>query len=217
MESRANSQKFGSARGGLKRDSFDSEYVRRLRDGDAETGRHFAGYFGELLSIKLRARLRHSQAIEDLRQETLVRVLTALKSKNGVHSPESLGSFVNSVCNNLLFEMYRHDSRHRTVDLDDRFDPRDDRPSAESAMVAGERCEEVQKVLEDLPPRDRELLRLILCEDFDRAQICRAFRVNREYLRVLMHRAKARLRQRLLSRANPIPGPATASGWCAGA
>src|SRR5580704_17871088 len=103
MESEANSQKFGSTRGGPKRDSFDSEYVRRLTEGDDETERHFANYFGELLSIKLRARLRHRQLIEHLRQETFVRVLTALKSKKCLYSPESLGAFVNSVCINLLF------------------------------------------------------------------------------------------------------------------
>src|SRR5579863_9635646 len=79
----------GRARGGLKRGSFDSEYVRLLKDGDPETERHFASYFGELLLIKLRSRLLPRQVIEDLRQETFVRVLTVLKSQSGLQSPES--------------------------------------------------------------------------------------------------------------------------------
>ena len=195
MESRASSQNYGSTSGGLKRDSFDSEYVRRLRDGDAETQRHFAGYFGELLLIKLRTRLRNPQVIEDLRQETFIRVLTLLKSKNGLHTPESLGAFVNSVCNNLLFEMYRRDSRHRAVGIDKRFDPPDNRANAESAMVGEERCQEVRQVLEELPAKDRELLRMVFYEDIDRTEICRFFRVEREYLRVLIHRAKVRFRE----------------------
>jgi RNA polymerase sigma-70 factor (ECF subfamily) len=195
------SRKPGSTRGGLKRDSFDSEYIRRLKDSDAETERHFARYFGDLLLIKLRSRLRHPQVIEDLRQETFVRVLTALKSKKGLQSPESLGAFVNSVCNNLLFETYRRDLQQRHVEMDDRFDPPDHRASAESVMVTEERCAEVRQVLEELPPKDRELLRMVFYEDVDRAQICRTFRVEREYLRVLMHRAKIRFRECLQRRS----------------
>ena len=179
----------------MKRDSFDSEYIRRLRESDAETERHFAGYFGDLLLIKLRTRLRHPQLIEDLRQETFVRVLTALKTKKGLQSPESLGAFVNSVCNNLLFEMYRRDAQQRHVEMDDGFDPADGRASTESDMVTEERCQEVRQVLEELPPKDRDLLRMVFYEDIDRDQICRSFRVEREYLRVLMHRAKLRFRE----------------------
>lgn len=42
----ASAQKCGTTKSWLKRESFDSEYVRRLTNGDAETERHFAGYFG---------------------------------------------------------------------------------------------------------------------------------------------------------------------------
>ena len=129
-----------------------------------------------------------------------MRVLTALRSKNCLNSPESLGAFVNSVCNNLLFEMYRRDSHQRAVEVDDKFDPPDERVSAESQMVTEECCEEVRQVLNELPPKDRELLRMFFFEDIDRAQICRTFRVEREYLRVLMHRAKGRFRECLLRR-----------------
>lgn len=200
VESRTNSHGAGHAKGNLKRDSFDREYVQRLRDGHVETERHFASYFGELLLIKLRARLRDRQLIEDLRQETFVRVLIALKSSNRLNSPESLGAFVNSVCNNLLFELYRRDAGKRVIEMDDRFDPPDGRASAESQLATKERSAEVREVLEELSPKDRELLRLVFYEDIDSAQICRSIGVHREYLRVLIHRAKCRFRQCLLRR-----------------
>jgi len=188
------------ARRGLERSSFDYEYVRRLREGDPETERHFAAYFGELLLIKLRARLRHTQTIEDLRQETFLRVLTALKSANCLHSPESLGAFVNSVCNNVLFELYRRDSRQRTFEIHEQFDPPDHRANAESEMVTEERRQQVRNVMDELPAKDRELLRMVFYEGADRDEICRCFRVEREYLRVLVHRAKARFRECLVKR-----------------
>ena len=197
---RAGGEGVASGHGRLRRDSFDFEYVRRLRDGDPETERHFVAYFCELLLIKLRARLRDSQLIEDLRQEVMLRVLTALKSKNCLQSPEKLGSYVNSVCNNLLFEMYRRNSRQRPVELDERFDAPDERASVESEMVTEERRRQVRTVLAELPAKDREVLRMVFYEGIDRDEICRSLRVEREYLRVLVHRAKARFRECLMKR-----------------
>lgn len=203
--SRASSPEAGM-RVRLKRDSFDREYIQRLKDGDCETERHFASYFGELLLIKLRARLRDRQIIEDLRQETFVRVLTALKSSNRLNSPESLGAFVNSVCNNLLFELYRGGLKWRLVEMDDRFDPPDDRVTAESRMAMEERSEEVRQVLDELSPKDRQLLRMVFYEEVDSAHICNSFGVQREYLRVLIHRAKSRFRECLLRRCGKAVG-----------
>jgi len=171
--------------------------VKRLKDADPETERHFTAYFGELLLIKLRARLRSVQAVEDLRQETLLRVLTALRLKQSLQSPESLGAFVNSVCNNLLLEWSRSQSRGQPTAFE-HFELRDEQMNAESALVTEERKQQVRRVLEELPQKDRELLRLIFCHDVDKAEICRRFRVDREYLRVLVHRAKARFRRGLL-------------------
>jgi RNA polymerase sigma-70 factor (ECF subfamily) len=42
--------------------------------------------------------------------------------------------------------------------------------------------------------RDRDLLRAIFLEEKDKNEICREFGVDREYLRVLLHRAKGRFR-----------------------
>src|ERR1019366_7414688 len=94
----------------VQRKSFDAEYVRRLIQCDPETERDFAAYFGELLAIKLHSRLRAPELIQDVTQETFLRVLRTLR-QSGIDSPEALGSFVNSVCTNVLFEVYRAQSR----------------------------------------------------------------------------------------------------------
>src|SRR5687768_15578763 len=94
----------------LERQTFDQEYVKRLVAGDAETEKHFTAYFGQLLNLKLRARLRSWQALEDVRQETFLRVFRTLRTGE-VQQPERLGAFVNSVCNNVLFESYRANKR----------------------------------------------------------------------------------------------------------
>src|SRR5690349_8833356 len=42
----------------VQRQAFDSDYVQRLAHSDEETERDFSVYFGDLLAIKLRSRLR---------------------------------------------------------------------------------------------------------------------------------------------------------------
>jgi RNA polymerase sigma-70 factor (ECF subfamily) len=183
----------------MARASFDREYIRRLQNRDPETERHFVDYFGKLLRIKLYARLRNAQMVEDLTQETFLRVLTALRREDGIQSPAALGAYVNSICNNLLFELNRGKSRADCVSIDG-FDPPDKGVSAESAMVSEESKELVRRTLEELPSKDRQLLRMVFYEDTDRGDICRTFRISPDYLRVLVHRAKARFREYWLER-----------------
>ena len=180
----------------LERHNFDAEYIRRLVAGDAETERHFTSYFGELLVLKLRSRLRSPAQAEDARQETFVRVLTTLKEKGGLASAESLGAFVNGVCNNVLFEMYRANAR--TTALDDEYDDISSGVLADSSLVADEEREEVRAALETLPEREQLVLRWLFFDERDKNDICRELQIDRAYLRVLVHRAKNRLRERFV-------------------
>ena len=91
--------------------SFDQDYLRRLASGDAAVEHHFSSYFGDLLLLKLRARIRSPQLIEDIRQETLLRVLQIVR-KAGVKHPERFGAFVSAVCNNVMMELVRGEMRH---------------------------------------------------------------------------------------------------------
>lgn len=179
-----------------QRYAFDSAYVARLVGEDPATERHFTQYFGDLLTLKLRGRLRTAALVEDAKQETFVRVLTALKQRGGLERPETLGAFVNSVCNNVLFEIYR--SQRRTTPLDeDAPEPARADPSAESELMVAEDRLRVRRALESLPPREQGLLRALFLEERDKDEICRELRIDRGYLRVLLFRAKARMREHL--------------------
>lgn len=178
----------------LPRYEFDGAYVQRLIAEDPDTERHFTKYFGDLLTLKLRSRLRSATLVDDARQETFARVLTSLKQKGGLANAATLGSFVNSVCNNVLFEMYR--AGRRTAALEDDVDPADDRqPDAERSIVAGEERLRVRRALAALPRKEQDLLRWLFFEERDKDGICRELNVDRNYLRVLLHRAKQRFRQ----------------------
>ena len=179
----------------LPRHEFDRAYVQRLIAEDPETERHFTRYFGELLSLKLRSRLRSASLVEDARHETFVRVLTALKRKGGLDSAGSLGAFVNAVCNNVVFELYRADARSEPLGAE--VDPEDDRGAdAETKILADETAFRVRRALAAMPPKERELLNWLFFDERDKDVICRQLNVDRNYLRVLLHRAKARFKER---------------------
>ena len=178
----------------LERHNFDAEYIHRLVSGDADTERHFTRYFGDLLVMKLRSRLRSPAQVEDARQETFVRVLSTLKQKGGLANAESLGAFVNGVCNNVLFEMYRANAR--TTALDEEYDEASSGPSADSGLVAAAEREDVRAALKTLPERERLVLKWVFFDERDKNEICRELQIDRGYLRVLVHRAKAHFRER---------------------
>jgi RNA polymerase sigma-70 factor (ECF subfamily) len=173
--------------------AFDEGYLRLLMRGDPETESHFVSYFSTLIRLKLRSRLRSPQLVEEVRQETFLRVLATLKKSGGLQHPERLGAFVNSVCNNVLMESIRAESRTNPFPADN-FDTADTRVDTESEFVTQETRKQVAGVLNSLPPKERDLLRMVFLEERDKDEVCREIDVDREYLRVLIHRAKARFR-----------------------
>ena len=172
---------------------FDREYVERLRAGDVRTEEHFVAYFGQLLRVLLRARRLPPDRVEDLTQETFRRVLVALRREGAVRQPERFGSFDNSICKNALHEQERTGRRTEPL-ADGHFDLPNKLPDAHAALVSRESREQVRRILASMPRRDRDLLREIFFLEKDKDEICRERGVDREYLRVLLHRAKARFR-----------------------
>jgi len=173
----------------LQFQSFDDSYVALLRAGDFRTQEHFGAYFTALIQVKLRSRLQSREAIEDIRQETFARFYVALREGKILH-PERLGSFVNSVCNNVLLEHYRAAARHSSLDDEEQRDFPAFGIDLLGILVARETEKKVREVLDQLPERDRRLLREVFLEERDKDEVCREFGVDREYLRVLLHRAK---------------------------
>jgi RNA polymerase sigma-70 factor (ECF subfamily) len=196
----------------LQFQAFDASYVERLRSGDFRTQEHFVAYFSELIQLKLRSRLRIPQAIEDVRQETFARVFAALRNPGGIRQPERLGAFVNSICNNVLLEQYRSNSR--ATSLEDEPDPDLPDPVTDvlGAVAAKQMEEKVRQILDEMPERDRRILREVFLEERDKDQVCRDFGIDRDYLRVLVHRAKQSFKSLYLKNIERRPPGLTAAG-----
>ena len=149
--------------------SFDESYVERLQAGDFRTQEHFVAYFSELIQLKLRSRLNSPQAIEDVRQETFTRVFAALRGGK-LRQPERLGSFVNSMCNNVLLEHYRASSRDSSLDDEEQQDFPATNVDVLGTIAAKQMGEKIREILEEMPERDRRLCGMAGRRDKDSLQ-----------------------------------------------
>ena len=168
-----------------------------MADRDAHAENVLVSHFYRPVQLKLRARLRSPELIQDASQETFLRVLSYFRSGKTLENPASLPGFVRSVCRNIALEFLRAHARHdqmpETVD-----EPTDRSPSAEGQMISEERTSIVRRILGELPERDRELLRRVLLEEEDKDLVCRELQIDRNYLRVLLHRARLRFKAQFL-------------------
>lgn len=178
--------------------TFDREYLDRLRAGDFHTQEHFVAYFSELLHLKLRSRLRSPHDIEDVRQETFARVLAALRKEEGIREPERIGAFVNAVCSNVLRERYRSPA---TDPLEDSAVEIADKGANVIDVISYKQTQEkVRAVLQELPERDRRIIKEVFIEERSKDDVCRDYGVTRDYLRVLLHRAKQAFKSEFLKK-----------------
>ncbi|MFY9852875.1 MAG: sigma-70 family RNA polymerase sigma factor [Terracidiphilus sp.] len=180
--------------------SFSADYVQSLCAGNRQAQEHFAAYFTQLLQLKLRSRLQSQQAIEDVRQETFARVFSALRKEGGIRQPERLGAFVNQVCNHVLFEHYHSAGATESLDVEGRPEPVADGADAVDIVAAQQIQFKVHAILVNLAPRDRLLLKAVFIDERDRDEVCLEFGVDRDYLRVLLHRARQEFKTEYVKR-----------------
>jgi RNA polymerase sigma-70 factor, ECF subfamily len=172
--------------------SFDAGYLERLAAGDSTVEAHFNAYFGELIFIKLRGRQYSASTIDDVRQETFLRVFQALR-REGIRQPERIGAFVNSVCNNVVMEFGRAGSR--ITYMDETPDSPDGGVNSESDLIERERRAQVRALLAKMSSKNQRLLTAVFIEERPPDEVCNELGIDRNYLRVLLFRARTELKQ----------------------
>ncbi|MGA9507068.1 MAG: sigma-70 family RNA polymerase sigma factor [Candidatus Sulfotelmatobacter sp.] len=181
--------------------AFDRHYLEQLSSGDFRTQEHFVSYFSELIRLKLSKRLHSHSEVEDARQETFARVFAALRKPDGIREPERLGAYVNSVCNNVLLEYYRSSSQEVPSDDEEAEANIPDPAISVVDIIANRQIQRnVREILDQLQEKDRRLIKEIFLEERDKDEVCRDLGVDREYLRVLLHRAKKSFKSIYLKR-----------------
>lgn len=172
---------------------FNGEYLRRLRNREAETSEHFYAYFKQRLQIKLRARRIREADVQDIMQETLLCVLRAIDNDT-IRTAEAFGGYVSGVCDNLLKDFFNGCLSREQLRVDvDEIDLSDPTPGIETDILRRERQELVQAILDDMSPKNRNLLRAKIFEELSNDEMCARFGASSpDTVRVMLCRARKR-------------------------
>jgi len=176
---------------------FDEQFLRALASRDADAENFLVEHFSRPVRLKLRARLRSPELVQDACQETFLRVFRYFSSGKTLDNPASLPGFIHSVCHNISLEFLRSHMRHNQIP-ENAPEVEDPGQGPETIAVTEERRNLVGKVLSEMPEKDRQLIRRVCLDEEDKDAVCREFQVDRNYLRVLLHRARNRFRAVLI-------------------
>lgn len=205
---------------GRDNDGDLQDVCRRLRAGDAETFRSLVRrHHGRMLGVA-RALTGHAATAEDVVQETWLKVIEKLTT---LDNPDALISWLYTILANTARRRATREGRivlfagtgEATEDGKDKHDMRS-YPALEDSftargfwrvrvmqwdnidperIVAGRQLwVHVRAAIDDLPEGQRVVILLRDVEGLASADICRLLEISEGNLRVLLHRARTRLR-----------------------
>jgi RNA polymerase sigma factor (sigma-70 family) len=181
--------------------SFDEDYLTRLRNGDEETAKHFYAYFKKVLRRWLWGKFSREQE-----EELIDTAITAAYTKISAGQPRQaarLQAYVTGICVNLTRLALRPTFNQPGADVDS-VQMADTSRNAEETLMSQERAHEVRKVLATLPARDRQILIALFCQGKHRDEVCQAFGLGREQLRLILFRARKRFQENW-TKASAVP------------
>ena len=143
-------------------------------------------------------RFVRSQVADDATAEDLTAhvFFKALSSASSYRGDGSYSSWIFRIAHNTLVTWRERSSRAAVVteEIPDEIDPT---PSPASQVIVGEARGLVWDTVAQLPPAQREVVALRYLEDFSIEEVADITRRSRGAVRILLHRARARLRKAL--------------------
>ena len=149
--------------------------------------------FGDRVRLFAAHRLGDAAAADDVAQETLRRVVEALRA-NRISDPNALPGFVFQTARNICMHWVRSVAREQSALARYGREAGDVHPGdALAALVSAERARDVRAALARLPADDQELLAMFFHEDLDTDAIATRLGITAMAVRVRKHRALRRL------------------------
>ena len=176
----------------------DGELVLAARQGDGEAVTRLLTRHEGAVRFVIRDRVRDEDMVEDLVQECFARALERL---DDVRRPECFRSWLLSIARNVATDRWRHERRQLSEDeeeLDRRLEPS---ASTEDQAEQRELADHVAEALGGLPQRDALAIALSAYLDLDVQELSVALGVTPGTAKVVLHRARRRLRTQLVVEA----------------
>lgn len=141
--------------------------------------------------------LHDHAAVDDVWQEVCIRVLRHISS---VNQPAAIRGWLYQVARNAAMDWLRRCDRaivRSAAILPDPPANGKDGRSPGDAVLSQERIAAVQQALADLPPSQREAIRLRVEAGLDHVEIAKRLGINRQAVEVRLCKGRAALRERL--------------------
>jgi RNA polymerase sigma-70 factor (ECF subfamily) len=179
--------------------SFEAELVAKIQSGqtEAET-KLYDKYSARVYYLALR-QTRSPQNAEDVRAETFIRVLQAIRG-NHLRSASSVAAFILATTRNVLHEFMR---QCQAEGADQSRTPEASVPSHEHLLLDSDVRSAIEQTIARLKPRERQLLRLYYYEELPRNEIARRIGVAEERVRLVKSRALRHFRE-IYTRLNAV-------------
>ena len=171
---------------------IDSDLVVGIEQGDKSAEDQIYRKYSDRLYFLALSELHSREDAEDVRAETFVRVIQAVR-QGKLRKPESLGSFVVGIALNVIRELRRQ--RLGTEPLEDNDLNFAVEASPEKAFLDQEVQSSIAETVKHLKPREREFLRMYYYEELPLPKIADALGIKQERLRLIKSRALQRFRK----------------------
>lgn len=170
----------------------DSGFLTGIQQGQAESEAVlYENYSARIYYLALRE-TKSQQDAEDIRAETFLRVLQAIR-RDQVRSPEALPGFILGVAKNVIRELYAR--RRQMGDAVPAEEADLSIPSHERTYLDQEVQTAIQRTIERLKPRERQVLRMLFYEELGTEEVARQVAIAPERVRLVKSRALKHFRE----------------------
>lgn len=171
---------------------IDSDLVVSVEQGDKFAEDQIYRKYSDRLYFLALSELHSREDAEDVRSETFIRVIQAVR-QGKLRKPEALGSFVVGIALNVIRELRRQRLGSESLEDNDLNVPVEASP--EKAFLDQEVSSSIAETVKHLKPREREFLRMYYYEELPLPAIADALGIKQERLRLIKSRTLQRFRK----------------------
>lgn len=168
--------------------SDNEQLIAGITGGDPVATSTLHDAFSDRIYFLALRDLRRREDAEDVRNETLLRVMQAIRAGR-LASPDALPSYVLNTARNVIKETLR--KGHRSESMEDRDFAAPDKTSPVDHTVK----RAIEAVISRLKPRERDFLRLYYYDELPKEQISARLGIEEDRVRLIKSRALKSFRE----------------------
>ncbi len=171
---------------------LDADLVRKISDGETLAEEFLYEKFSSRIYFLALSELHSKDDAEDVRAETFLRVIQALRAGK-LRSADSLPSFIVGFALNVIREHIRH--KYRADSLEDYEHEIASDGSMEQVFLDAETGQALRQAAKQLKPREQQFLRMYYYEELSKEEISRKLGIKEERLRLIKSRTLQSFRE----------------------